>query len=213
MNPDHISEIKLKFEPTAIGIGPGMGQESETLEALKKLLKETKRPMVIDADAINLLAAHISEVKNMPKQSIFTPHPGELLRLVPGWKNDYDKLKKTTAFSKMHEMIVVIKGANTITVVGDELYINTTGNPGMATAGSGDVLTGVITSLLAQGYEPPVAAMFGVYLHGSAGNIVAQENGFEALIAGDIIENLGQAYLDLFKQEPLPPEAPDEKPQ
>ncbi len=212
-NSDYISEISPNFEPNAIGIGPGMGQESETLEAFKKLLAQTERPMVIDADAINLVAANRSVVKNIPKQSIFTPHQGELSRLAPGWKNDYEKLDKTKAFSKKHEMIVVIKGANTVTVVGDELYINSTGNPGMATAGSGDVLTGVITGLLAQGYEPHVAAMFGVYLHGSAGNIVAQENGFEALIAGDIIENLGQAYLELFKQEPLPPEAIEEQPQ
>lgn len=206
---DFISEVSIDFEPSVIGIGPGMGQENETIEAFKKLLSQTKRPMVIDADAINIIAANPSVVKDIPKQSIFTPHPGELARLVGEWNNDFEKLEKAKTFSKENEMIVVIKGANTITIFGDEMYINTTGNPGMATAGSGDVLTGIITGLLSQGYEPSVAAMFGVYLHGSAGNIVSQESGFEALLASDIIENLGRAFIELFMQQK--PERQDEE--
>jgi len=208
---DTISEITLEIDPTAIGVGPGMGQEVSTFKALQALFSETKRPMVIDADAINLVAANPSEVKNIPKQSIFTPHPGELSRLIGPWKNDFEKIKKAKAFSKKHEIVLVIKGANTLTVFGDELFVNTTGNPGMATAGSGDVLTGVITALLSQGYEPITAALFGVYLHGSAGNISAQDNGFEALIAGDIIDHMGQAFLELFKQDPPPPEATEQQ--
>ena len=102
-------------------------------------------------------------------------------------------------------MIVVIKGANTIIVFGDQLFVNSTGNPGMATAGSGDVLTGIITGLVSQGYEPLVAAIFGVYLHGSAGNIASQVKGFEALVASDIISNIGKAFLALFEQEATPP--------
>ncbi|MEM7087606.1 MAG: NAD(P)H-hydrate dehydratase [Bacteroidota bacterium] len=201
-----ISEIEMDFVPTAIGIGPGMGQAKETLAALTSLLSKTEAPMVIDADAINLVSAHPDLLKEIPKKSIFTPHLGELERLVGTWKNDYERLELTKSFCKEHEMIVLIKGANSMTVFGDEIYINTTGNPGMATAGSGDVLTGVITGLLSQGYEPEVAVLFGVYLHGSAGNMIAQQNGFEALMASDIVENLGQAFLELFKQEQPPAE-------
>lgn len=201
VNNDFISEIVVDFEPSVIGIGPGMGQDKRTVKTFLKLLSQTKRPMVIDADAINIIAANPSAVKDVPKRSIFTPHPVELARLVGKWKNDYEKLKKVKVFSKNNEMIVVIKGANTITIFGDEMYINTTGNPGMATAGSGDVLTGIITGLLSQGYEPLVAATFGVYLHGSAGNIVSQEKGHEALLASDLIENIGKAYLELLIQD------------
>lgn len=197
-----ISEIKTDFNPSAIGIGPGMGQAKETIAAFKTLLTKTEAPMVIDADAIHIVAATPSLLKKIPKKSIFTPHLGELEKLVGPWENDFEKLEKTKAFCKKHEMIVLIKGANSMTVFGDEMYINTTGNPGMATAGSGDVLTGIITGLLSQGYEPEPAVLFGTYLHGSSGNMLAQQNGFEALIASDIIENLGQAFLELFKQEP-----------
>lgn len=212
-NGDHISEISIDIANATIGVGPGMGQEEVSLKALEDLFSKTENPMVIDADAINLIAANPSLLNKIPKNSVLTPHPGELARLIGDWKNDFDKLEKTRELSKKHELIIVIKGANTCTVFGDEKYINTTGNPGMATAGSGDVLTGVITALLAQGYDPIVAAIFGIYLHGSAGNIVAQQNGFEALIAGDIVENMGQAYLELFKQEQAPPVASEEEPQ
>lgn len=202
-----VTAMEADFNPAAVGIGPGLGQAPETWLAFQKLLKGIDNPMVIDADAIHLLAKHPKELKNIPKKSIFTPHPGELEALVGGWENDFEKLEKAKAFCKKYDVIMIIKGANTITLFGDEMFINTTGNPGMATAGSGDVLTGVITALLSQSYEPEVAAMFGVFLHGSAGNIIAQENGFEALIASDIIDNLGQAFLDLFKQEPPVQEA------
>ena len=196
-----ISEIKTDFNPSAIGIGPGMGQAKETIAAFKDLLSKMDVPMVIDADAIHMVAAHPSVLKKIPKKSIFTPHLGELEKLVGPWKNDFEKLELAKAFCKKHDVILVIKGANSMTLFEDDIYINTTGNPGMATAGSGDVLTGIITGLLSQGYEPEAAALFGVYLHGSAGIMIAQQNGFEALIASDITENLGQAFLELFKQE------------
>jgi NAD(P)H-hydrate repair Nnr-like enzyme with NAD(P)H-hydrate dehydratase domain len=102
-------------------------------------------------------------------------------------------------FSKQHQVIVVIKGANTITVFQDGLYINSTGNPGLATAGSGDVLTGVITGLISQGYRPLDAAIFGVYLHGRSADIAVEHTGYQSLIASHVIENLGNAYLDLFE--------------
>ncbi len=111
------------------------------------------------------------------------------------------------AFSKKYDVLVVVKGSNTLTVLADAIYINTTGNPGMATAGSGDALSGAIAGLLSQGYDPLMAAVFAVYLHGSAGNIVAQEIGYESVMAGDIIDAFGAAYLTLFEQETPPQES------
>ncbi|GAB5399434.1 MAG: bifunctional ADP-dependent NAD(P)H-hydrate dehydratase/NAD(P)H-hydrate epimerase [Aureisphaera sp.] len=208
-NDAHITNSDWEVSTYTIGVGPGMGKEKETLDAFTALLSKSENPMVIDADAINLLAEHPNLIKNVPKGSILTPHLGELKRLIGVWANDIEKLEKAKEFSKKHEVIVVIKGANTVVVLGNDLYINSTGNPGMATAGSGDVLTGMITGLLAQGYEPLVSALFGVYQHGSAGNLATQEIGFEALMASDIIEHIGAAFLELFRQEQVP-EAPAE---
>ena len=137
----------------------------------------------------------------LPKNSVLTPHPGELKRLIGEWKNDYDKLEKVKKFSAKHEVVVIIKGAYTITVYGDKLYINTSGNPGMATAGSGDALSGVITGLLSQGYDPLLASVFGVYMHGRAGDLASGQMGHEAIMAGDIIDSIAEAYLDLFDIE------------
>lgn len=199
-----ITDIQVDFEPSAIAVGMGMGVQKETVSALMTLFSETKVPMVIDADALNSISKNKALLKVLPKHSVLTPHLGELERLVGPTKNDFDRIEKTKAFSKKHEVIVVIKGANTITVFDDTLYINTTGNPGMATAGSGDVLSGVIAGLLSQKYDPLLAAVFGVYLHGSAGNIVSQQVSYEAVMAGDISNALGNAYLALFEQEPQP---------
>ena len=197
-----ITNIKIDFKPSAIGVGIGIGTNKETVLALSALFSESKAPLVLDADALNCISENKDLLKILPKNSILTPHLGELERLVGKWNNDYDRIEKTKKFSEKHQVIVVIKGANTITVFGEKLYINTTGNPGMATAGSGDVLTGVITGLLSQGYDPLLASVFGVYLHGSAGNIVSQEISYESLMASDICDALGRAYIELFAQEP-----------
>jgi hydroxyethylthiazole kinase-like uncharacterized protein yjeF len=201
-NEVSITSISIDFEPKVIGIGMGIGTATETMVALEELLKNTKSPMVLDADALNCISQKTSLLKIIPKKSILTPHLGELERLVGKWENDYDRLIKVKEFSRKYEVIVVVKGANSMIVNDDILFINTSGNPGMATAGSGDVLSGVICGLLSQGYEPLIAAVFGVYLHGSAGNLITQEIGFEALMASDISNYLGKAYLALFEQEP-----------
>jgi hydroxyethylthiazole kinase-like uncharacterized protein yjeF len=167
---------------------------------------------VIDADGINILAKKKVLLKLLPSQTVLTPHPKELERLVGAWKNDFEKLKKAKAFSKKHDIILLIKGAHTITVFNDKLYINTTGNPGLSTAGSGDVLTGIIAGLISQGYNPLTATIFGVYLHGRSADIAVEDFGYQSLIASHVIEYLGKAYLDLFKQpEEIEHQAMDEE--
>ncbi|MDT0559483.1 NAD(P)H-hydrate dehydratase [Ichthyenterobacterium sp. W332] len=199
-----IENINIDIEPSAVGLGIGMGTEAKTLKALEIYLKETKAPLVIDADGLNLLAKKKILLKLMPKDSVLTPHPKELERLIGKWSNDFDKLKKAKAFSKKYSCILVIKGAHTITVYGEKMFVNSSGNPGLATAGTGDVLTGIITSLIAQGYEPLHASIFGVYLHGRSADLALVDYGYQSLIASHVIDYLGEAYIDLFKQPEQP---------
>ncbi|MEN3324034.1 NAD(P)H-hydrate dehydratase [Mariniflexile soesokkakense] len=204
-----ITNINFDITPTSIGFGIGAGTKDQTIEAFENFLKKNKIPLVIDADGINILAQKKSLLKLLPEQTILTPHPKELERLIGTWKDDFDKLDKVKSLSKKHNIIVVIKGANTITVFQEKLYINTTGNPGLATAGSGDVLTGIITGLVAQGYNPLNASVFGVYLHGKSADIGVEDYGYQSLIASHVIDYLGEAYKDLFKQ-PEQPEVQEE---
>ncbi|WP_282116147.1 NAD(P)H-hydrate dehydratase [Cellulophaga baltica] len=208
-----ISAVNFDITPDVIGIGVGLGTAKETQEALGAFLKSNKTPLVLDADAINILALNEAFLKNLPAQTVLTPHPKELERLLGNWKDDFDKLKKAKAFSKKYDCIVVIKGAHTITVYDGQGYINTTGNPGMATAGSGDVLTGIITGLIAQGYEPLAASIFGVYLHGTSGDIAVESTGYQSLTASALIDSLGNAYIDLFKQPEQPPQMEEQEQQ
>jgi len=202
-------EIDFQTEVNAIGIGPGMGTDEKTVAAMEGFLKSQKYPIVIDADAINILAKRPTLMEQVPNLSIFTPHRGELERLIGKWEDDFDMLEKTAKFAKNHDVIILIKGAHTITVYDYQLYINTTGNPGLATAGSGDVLTGVVTGLLAQGYHPMQASMMGVYFHGLAADIAINQYGMESLMAGDVTDFLGRAFMDLFAK-PEQPEQPKE---
>ena len=133
----------------------------------------------------------------MPAKTILTPHLKELERLIGKWKSDSEKMEKTIAFSKKEHLIIVMKGAPTFIIDGETVYENMTGNPALATAGTGDVLTGMITSLLAQSYEPIDAAILGVYLHGLTADIALPETGFQAFIASDVIANIGKAFLSL----------------
>ena len=209
-NDNMITNIKFDIEPTVIGIGVGIGTNVKTVNAIEAFLKVNKAPLVIDADGLNILAKKKALLKLLPEYTVLTPHPKELERLVGKWKDDFDKLKKTKAFSKKYKVIIVIKGANTITVFNDKLYINSTGNPGLATAGSGDVLTGVITGLISQGYEALSATIFGVYLHGKSADLALETYGYQSLIASNVIDYLKDAYMDLFKQ-PEVPEQPQEE--
>ncbi|MBW1296871.1 NAD(P)H-hydrate dehydratase, partial [Aquimarina litoralis] len=202
---DYISEIKYDIAPTAIGIGIGLGTHEKTIKGFEAFLKNHKSGLVIDADAINILSLEKELLQYLPPKSVLTPHPGELKRLVGDWKDDFDKIEKVKAFSNAYDCIVVVKGANSLIIYKDQIYVNTSGNPGMATAGSGDVLTGIITGLIAQGYDPLHAAVFGVYLHGSAGDLAIQNTGYQGLLASDIVGHIGKSYLELFKKpQPIP---------
>lgn len=206
-----ISKINYTITPNAIGVGVGLGEAEDTVKAFSEFLTKNKVSLVIDADGLNILSKNKALLKKLPPKTILTPHPKELERLIGKWKDDFDKLKKTKALSKKYNCIIVIKGANTITIEEDKGYINTTGNPGMSTAGSGDVLTGMITGLLAQGYDPLKAAIFGVYLHGSAGDISIEKTGYQALTASIIIEAIGGAFIDLFAVPERPPQDEQEE--
>lgn len=209
---ENLTAIKFDMAPTAVGIGMGMGQSENTYTAFQKFLKSNSVPLVIDADGINLLSKHKEDLKLIKPQTVFTPHPKELERLIGKWKDDFDKLKKAKAFSKKYKCILVIKDAHTITVFGDKLYINSTGNPGLATGGTGDVLTGIITGLICQGYEPLTASLFGVYLHGRSADIAVEDFGYQSLTASHVVDYLSQAYLDLFAMPPAQqPENGEEK--
>jgi len=205
-NESAISNINFDIQPSVIGFGVGLGIADRTVKTFEVFLKKNKTPLVIDADGLNLLSNNKTLLKLLPEQTILTPHPKELEGLIGKWSDDFEKLKKVKTFSKTYNVIVLIKGAHSITVYKEKLYINTTGNPGMATAGSGDVLTGVIAGLIAQGYEPLNATVFGVYLHGKSADISLEERGYQSLIASHIIETMGDAYLDLFKQPQEPQE-------
>ena len=195
-----ITAIEFNIKPTVIGFGVGVGTNEKTITAFEQFLKANETPLVIDADGINMLSQNKSLLELLSKHTILTPHPKELERLIGKWKDDFDKLEKVKSFSKKYSCIVVVKGAHTIIVNGDKLYVNTTGNPGLATAGSGDVLTGIITGLLSQGYDALTASVFGVYLHGKSADIAVEDFGYQSLIASHVIDYLGEAYLDLFKQ-------------
>jgi ADP-dependent NAD(P)H-hydrate dehydratase len=196
-----ISNINFDIKPQAVAIGPGLGQETETQKAVYEFFKGNLIPVVVDADALNILSANKEWLSLLLPKTILTPHPKELERLIGKWDSEDDKFQKTMAFCERYDLIVVMKGAPTHIVDGEKTYRNSTGNAALATAGSGDVLTGIICSLLAQSYEPINAAILGVYLHGLTADIAFPETGYQSFIASDIIDYLGKAFLSLEKQD------------
>jgi hydroxyethylthiazole kinase-like uncharacterized protein yjeF len=200
---EFISDIGGTDFFSAVGIGPGLGTGKETQKALYNLLTECKKPMVIDADALNILSMNKKWLSLLTAGAVLTPHPKEFERLVGRSENGFNRLKRQVEFSVEHKCIVILKGAYTsITTCEGKVFFNSTGNPGMATAGSGDVLTGIILSLLAQSYTPENAAVLGVFLHGFAGDIAAGESCFESIIASDIINCTGKAFNIIRELEP-----------
>ncbi|WP_455627677.1 NAD(P)H-hydrate dehydratase [Parabacteroides chinchillae] len=197
-NTDRFTTIPEISTYTAIGIGPGLGQHMESGAAMERLLQSTEKPMVLDADALNLLASNKDLLERIPARSILTPHPKEFDRMAGESSCSYERLLKAKTFAIDHKLCIVLKGAYTATCTPEgNIYFNNSGNPGMATAGSGDVLTGIILGLLAQGFEPETAAVTGVFLHGTAGDLATAYRSEESMIAGDITDMLGKAFKQL----------------
>ena len=195
---DYISEFPDYGTYKAVGIGCGLDQKKETQTAFLDSLAKATQPLVLDADALNILAANPEHLTNIPPNSILTPHPKEFERLFGKTTDDFARNEWQIEQAKALNCIILLKGANTcIATPSGECYFNTTGNPGMATGGSGDVLTGMITGLLAQGYSSEAATIMGVYLHGLAGDVAVKAIGEESLIAGDLITYLGEAFKQI----------------
>ena len=180
----------------AVGMGPGLGQHEDTAIALISQIRRTQCPMVIDADALNILASHKAWMQQLPQNLILTPHVGEFDRLGNrGSEGDYDRLSKALDLAQHLQAYILLKGHfSALCLPSGKVYFNPTGNAGMATAGSGDVLTGIITGLLARGYNREDACIVGMYLHGLAGDLAAKQLGKESLMAGDIVSSLPQAF-------------------
>ena len=186
---------------TAVAIGPGIGTNSETAHMLDKFIAKLNKPCVFDADALNIISRHKELLKQLPGNSILTPHPKEFERLFGKSDSSYERLLKAQQASIEYGLIIILKGAHTsISTPDGNLFFNSTGNSGMATAGSGDVLTGILVALLAQGYTSVNTAKIGVYLHGLAGDLALSKESKESLIAGDIIESLGQSFRTIKDQ-------------
>lgn len=184
---------------SAMGIGPGLGTDEDTAIAMISQLQRTTCPTVVDADALNMLASHSAWMQQLPEGLILTPHPKELDRLMgAAAASDHDRLTNARELAERLEAFVLLKGHHTALCSPDgRVVFNTSGNAGMATAGSGDVLTGLLTALLARGYERYDACLTAMYLHGLAGDIAIQTTGEESLIASDIVDNLPKAFMQL----------------
>lgn len=192
------SEAVATEDFQSLGIGPGIGTSEQTSIAMIAQLRRAQCPVVIDADALNILATRRAWLQQLPKGAILTPHPKELERLEGQCVDSYERLSKARQLSERIGGYVILKGHYTAICMPDgHVMFNPTGNAGMATAGSGDVLTGILTGLLARGYQAHEAAILGVYLHGLAGDLAAKELGEESLIASDIIQYLPKAFLRL----------------
>ena len=198
---DYLSELPKEVEKfSAIGVGPGIGTHEKTQGMLLQLLSSYGKPMVIDADGLNCLAKNPDSLQHLPHNSILTPHPKEFERLFGTTGNDFDRMQLALEKAKGLKVCIVLKGHHTLVAAPDgRAYFNSTGNPGMAKGGSGDVLTGIIAALLAQGYSSEKAAILGVYLHGLAGDFAAEALSKEAMIASDIVTFLSQAFLQLSR--------------
>lgn len=192
---EYISTIENYDNYSAIGLGPGLGTNAETARMLSKLIEKCELPIIIDADGLNLIAKNKRLLKKLKSGTILTPHPKEFERLFGKFENTWQKIEFMRKFSSENSVIIVLKGGiTTISLPDGRVFFNNVGNPGMATAGSGDVLTGIIASLLAQNYSSENAAIIGVYLHARAGDVAKNKNGEMSLTASDIINCLSDNF-------------------
>ncbi|QTN39924.1 NAD(P)H-hydrate dehydratase [Cryomorphaceae bacterium] len=195
--PEHLSDLPQLDRYTAIGVGPGIGQDEDTSHMLQNLIRQASVPLVFDADALNILAENLTWLSFCQQMPILTPHPGEFARL-SGVSPGPDQYDAALEFAARHQCVLVLKGAYTATALPNgEMYFNSTGHSGLATGGSGDVLTGLLTGLRAQGYGVAEAAIMGVYLHGRAAELALADQSEESLLATDLPEYFGQAFAEL----------------
>ena len=198
INPQEMNILTGNLDTSgysAVGVGPGIGTHKRTVKWLADVLQNINTPLVLDADAINILAGNKELVDLLPEGSILTPHPGEFDRLVGKCDSGFVRMEKALEFAVEHKTCVVLKGRHTaIATPNGEAHFNSSGNSGMATGGAGDVLTGLITGLLAQGYPRLSACIIGAFIHGKAGDLKAMEGSEQSLIAGDIIDGIGPAF-------------------
>ncbi len=191
-------EDGINFESiNAVGIGPGLGTEDDAKKLVTTTLEQFKESMVIDADALNIISENKELLKQLNASSVITPHPKEFERIFGKAANDFERMKTALQQSMQCNCIIVLKGRYTLIAHNGKGWFNTTGNAGLAKGGSGDILTGIITALLAQRYQPLQAALFGVYIHGLAADISLERQSEESMLAHDVVENLGAAFNDL----------------
>ena len=197
-NYDVNTKVNSPVNYSAVAVGPGIGMHEETADMLRDLFEHYRKPMVIDADALNIISKYKELLTLIPPKSILTPHPKEFERLFGKCDSSYQCTMKAREIAQKFDVIIILKGANTlIAMPNGELFFNSTGNAGMATAGSGDVLTGILVGLLVQGYSPKETAKIGIFLHGRAGDLALNSQSEESLIAGDIIEKLGVGFQSI----------------
>jgi NAD(P)H-hydrate epimerase len=202
---DYVSRIPPTDTYVAVGIGPGLGQAAETKATVLDWIDTCRLPLVVDADGLNILAGQVNGLRCLAPGTILTPHPKEFDRLVKvGNNHPSERERKAGVLAREYGIVVVLKGGfTTIHTPAGETFLHTGGNPGMATAGSGDVLTGIVLGLLAQGYTPEEAALLGVYLHGAAGDQAAATQSEESMLAGDICRKLGKVFRSLRDDEAI----------
>lgn len=183
---------------TAIGVGPGLGMHEDSARQLKLLIQEAKVPLILDADALNILSENPTWLAFLPKNTLLTPHPGEFARLVGEKLSHYDSLQKQKELSAKHGIYILLKGAHSSLSLPDgQIFINDTGNPGMASGGMGDTLTGILTGLSASGYTTAEAGILGMFVHGKAADVALENQSVESLIATDVIAHLGKAFQSI----------------
>lgn len=198
---NHLANIAETSLYEAVAIGPGIGINPDTIQWFEKIISSIKKPLVLDADALNIISHNQSLLQRIPAGTILTPHPKEFERLFGKSQNDFERLELALQKASQLSIYIILKGFHSFIACPDGRgFFNSTGNPGMATAGSGDVLTGMIAGLLAQGFVPLDACKAGVFLHGLAGDIAAIENSEPGLVAGDIVDCIGKAYLELDRR-------------
>jgi NAD(P)H-hydrate epimerase len=194
----HWSSMPALAPYNAVGVGPGLGTHTDTARQLKLLIQQAQTPLVIDADALNILADNPTWLAFLPKGSILTPHPGEFARLVDDKLSHYENIQKQIEMSQRFGIYILLKGGrSTLSLPDGQVLINDSGNPGMASGGMGDVLTGILTGLLASGYNPMRAAALGMYIHGLAGDLALKKQSMESLLATDLVNHLGEAFNQL----------------